>query len=149
MPSSPTTLHALKSGPRRHIEQWWGLVKRYAFRTWPYLLNSPTGIFIVTKTIKTPKYAVCCSKGNPGEKSIIHINGTARNPHSHNDLNVPCQGTHWTPVANQLNMELHDSGGREQYTIFIEREASRMFNLTDPSLKDAAQKLWRSALLSR
>jgi len=148
MPSSPTTLHGLKSGARHLVEQWWALAKRYAFRTWPYLLNSPTGIFIVTKAIKTPKYSICCSKGNPGEKTIIHINGSStRYPHHHNDLNIPSQGTTWTPVSNQLNMELHDSGGRTQYTIFIERESSKMFNLTDASLKDAARNLWKYFLL--
>jgi hypothetical protein len=143
MPSSPTILERLKPGARQHVEQWWSLAKRYAFRTWPYLLNSPTGLFIVMKAVKTPKYSICCSKGNPGERSVIHINGPVKYPHSHNDLLIPCQGTQWTPVTNQFNMELHDSGGRAQFTIFIERESSTMFNLTDPSLRDAAQKLWK------
>lgn len=142
MPSSPTTSHGLRSAARHHIEQWWALAKRYAFRTWPYLLNAPTGIFLVTKTIKTTKYSCGLSKGNPGERSVIHINGSVRYPHNHNDLNIPSQGTHWQPVVNQLNMELHDSQGKVHFTIFMEREASRMYNLTDPSLKDAAHKLW-------
>jgi hypothetical protein len=41
-----------------------------------------------------------------------------------------------------MAFEMNDCGGKGGFTIFIEREASRMFALTDIALKEAAAGLW-------
>lgn len=42
-----------------------------------------------------------------------------------------------------MEFDLEDSGGKGEYTIFIERESCRMFALTEPPLKEEAARLWR------
>jgi hypothetical protein len=140
LPSSPTTVTGLRN--KSVLQKWWSQAKRHAFREWHYLINSPTGMFLVTKTIKTTRYAHCLSRGSPGQMSQIRVNGTIT-PHSSTQFELPGRNNQWLPVRNDLGFELEDSGGKESYTIFIEREASRMFALTDNTLKDEATKLWR------
>src|SRR5271170_7698732 len=55
LPSSPVTVNGLRSTTA--LQKWWSEAKRHAFRTWHYLINSPSGMFLVTKTIKTQRYA--------------------------------------------------------------------------------------------
>lgn len=145
LPSSPTKVTALRSPA---VLQWWAQAKRHAFRKWSYLINSPTGIFLVTKAIKTSRYAHCLSRGTPGEVSQIRVHGSKVMPTNSTDLKLPRSGTRWVPIRNDLGFELEDSGEKSAYTIFIERESSRLFALTDPSLKDEAQSLWRYQSLS-
>jgi hypothetical protein len=145
MPSSPSTIIALRSTGRYILEQWWSQAKRHAFRAWPYLLNSAAGIFLVTKCIKTHRFAQCLSKGVAGSVSQIRIHGMTSMPQSNDDVDLPVNGTSWIPVQNDLQFELHEAGNA-QFTIFIERDASQMFTLTDVSLRDAAQKLWKYVL---
>ena len=57
-------------------------------------------------------------------------------------MNLPVQGTNWAFVRNDLGFEVQDSGGTTEYAIFIEREASRMYLLSDVGLRDAANRLW-------
>jgi hypothetical protein len=147
LPSSPTTVTTLRLATE--LQKWWSEAKRHAFRTWSYLINSPTGIFLVTKTIKTNRYAHCLSKGIPGEVSQIRVNGSKIIPTHSTDLRLPRTGTSWVPVRNDLGFELEDSGEKDGYTIFIEREASRLFALTDPILKTEAEELWRYRSLSQ
>jgi hypothetical protein len=139
--SSPANVTALRSPAV--LQQWWAQAKRHAFRKWPYLINSPTGIFLVTKAIKTSRYAHCLSKGTPGEVSQIQVHGSKVMPTNSTDLKLPRSGTRWVPIRNDLGFELEDSGQKAAYTIFIERESSRLFALTDPSLKAEAEMLWR------
>jgi hypothetical protein len=141
LPSSPTTITGLRTTAA--LQKWWSQAKRHAFRTWPYLINSPTGIFLVTKTIKTKRYAHCLSKGSPGQISQIRVHGAVILPPHDTQLVLPAAGTQWVPIRNDLEFELEDTGGKGSYTIFIERDASRMFALTDANLRDEAAKLWR------
>ncbi len=141
LPSSPIKVTALRSPAV--LQLWWAQAKRHAFRKWSYLINSPTGIFLVTKAIKTSRYAHCLSRGTPGEVSQIRVHGSKVMPTNSTDLKLPRSGTRWVPIRNDLGFELEDSGEKGAYTIFIERETSRLFALTDPSLKDEAQSLWR------
>jgi len=141
LPSSPITVNALRSPTV--LQKWWSEAKRHAFRTWSYLINSPDGIFLVTKAIKTSRYAHCLSKGTPGEVSQIRVNGSKVMPTHSRDLRLPNKGTTWLPIRNDLGFELEDSGEKGAYTIFIEREASRLFALTDTIHKSDAEELWR------
>lgn len=143
MPGSPTTIIGLRSAAKHTIEQWWSQAKRHAFRTWPYLLNSTSGIFLVTKTVKTARFVQCFSGGNRGEVSQIRIHGMQRIPSRNEELDLQIQGTQWFPLRNELDLDLYDSDGRSEYTIFMERDASQMFTLSDNTLKEAAQKLWK------
>jgi hypothetical protein len=143
MPGSPTTITGLRSAAKHTVEQWWSQAKRHAFRTWSYLLNSTSGIFLVTKTVKTARFAQCLSGGDRGEVSQIRIHGMNRIPSRNEELELPIQGTQWIPLRNELDLDFHDSNGRAEFTIFIERDASQMFTLSDVTLKDAAQKLWK------
>jgi len=141
LPSSPTTVTGLRDPAA--LEKWWSEAKRHAFRDWPYLINSPTGIFLVTKTVQTKRYAHCFSKGTPGQVSQIRIHGDVTVPAGTKKIVLPAATTQWVPVRNDLEFELEDSGGKRNYTIFIERDASRMFALTDSRLRDAAARVWR------
>jgi hypothetical protein len=140
-PSSPTTVTGLRN--KSALQNWWSRAKRHAFREWYYLINSPTGMFVVTKTIKTTRYAHCLSRGSPGQISQIRVNGTITLPQDSNQFELLSRNNRWLPVRNDLEFELEDSERGKSYTIFIEREASRMFALTDNALKDEATKLWR------
>ena len=142
VPSFPCTIVGLRTAGRHVLEQWWSLAKRHAFRKWQYLLNNQTGIFLVTKCVKTRRYAQCCSKGLPQEMSHLQIYGMNSIPRSNENVQLPVNGTTWQVSRNELGFSIHDSGGDAQFTIFIERDASRMFNLTDPAIRDAAQRLW-------
>lgn len=142
MPSSPCTIIGLRPASRYILEQWWSLAKRNAFRLWTDLINSPTGIFLVTKAVKTHRYATCLSKGQRGQTSQIHIQGMDSMPRNNDDVQLPTNGTNWQIVRNELGFRVHDSGGDRAYTVFIERDASRLFALTDPAIRDAAQRLW-------
>ena len=143
VPSSPGKITALRNAHSHHLEQWWAQAKRHVFRSWSYLLNSPTGIFLVTKTVQTPRYALCLSKGAPGEVTAIRVHGERTIPQKTEDVILSTKGTQWLPIRNELAFEMEDSRGRGQYSIFIERDSSKMFALTDVSLKDAAEKLWK------
>src|SRR5271169_2967321 len=129
LPSSPITVKGLRT--RTALQKWWSQAKRHAFREWHYLINSPTGMFLVTKTIKTTRYAHCLSRGSPGQMSQIRVNGTITLPEGNTQFVLPGRHNQWLPIRNDLEFELEDSGGKESYTIFIERDASRMFALTD------------------
>ena len=141
LPSSPTTVTGLRT--KAALQKCWSQAKRHAFRTWPYLINSPTGMFLVTKTIKTTRYAHCLSRGTPGQMSQIRVNGSITLPPGSSQFKLPTANNQWIPVRNDLEFELEDSGGKGNYTIFMERESSRIFLLSDSSLKDTASKLWR------
>lgn len=75
--------------------------------------------------------------------SQIRVNGTITLPQGSTQFVLPSRNTQWLPVRNDLEFELEDSGGKASYTIFIEKEATRMFALTDNALKEEATKLWR------
>jgi len=141
LPSFPSTITGLRKTPG--LEKWWSHAKRQAFSTWPYLLNSPTGIFLVTKTIRTQRYALCISKGTPGQISQIRIQGDISIPQNTKQMALPAARTQWIPLRNEFDFESADSGKKDPYTVLIEREASRMFILTDSNLRDSAIKLWR------
>jgi hypothetical protein len=66
-----------------------------------------------------------------------------RIPTRNEELDLQIQGTQWYPLRNELNLDLYDSDGRAEYTIFMERDASQMFTLSDNTLKEAAQTLWK------
>ena len=142
MPASPTTIIGLRASGKHHLEQWWLQAKRHAFRTWSYLLNSPTGIFIILKTVKTARYASCLSKGNQGEVAQIRVHGMTKIPRNNDDLELPMNGTQWFPVRNDLAMDLHETERRTQYTIFIERDSTVMFAMSEERAKAPAQKYW-------
>ena len=97
----------------------------------------------MTKTIKTKHYAHCLSRGHPGQISQIRVHGTVTVRQGNSQFVLPASNTQWVPIRNDLEFEQEDSGGKGTYAIFIEREASRMFALTDASIKDVAAKLWR------
>jgi hypothetical protein len=142
MPSSPNTIVSIRSTERHVLKQWWAVAKRYVFRSWPYLLNSHTGVFLVTKCVKTHRYAECLSKGRQGQLTQVRIHGLASIPQNADNVALPVNGTTWVAGRNDLGFNFHEVGGGAEYTIFIDRDASRMFTLTDVSLRDAAQKLW-------
>ena len=143
MPASPCKIIGLRPGARHVLEQWWGLAKRHAFREWHYLVNSPTGIFLVTKCVKTHRFAQSLSKGPRGQTAQIHIQGMQAVPQGNDNIALPASGTYWKLSTNDLEFEIHDSGGNKEYTVFIERDASRLFALTDGALRGAAQNLWK------
>jgi hypothetical protein len=147
MPASPCTITGLRASGKHHLEQWWVQAKRYAFRTWSYLLNSPTGIFLVIKTVKTARYATCLSHGTQGQVSQIRVHGMMKIPRNNDELELPMNGTQWFPVRNDLSMDLHETERRTEYTIFIERESSVMFNMAEGGAKEAAQKYWEYGFL--
>lgn len=97
----------------------------------------------MTKAIKTNRYAHCLSKGTPGEVSQIRVAGSKAMPTHSTDLSLARAGTLWVPIRNDLGFEIEESAEKTAYTIFIEREASRFFALTDPILKVEAENLWR------
>lgn len=141
VPSSPCKIHGLRPHGKHTLEQWWNLALRYAFRTWDHLIDLPTGIFLVTKCVRTHRYAHALSKGTQGQAAQLHIHG-AVTPAGRDTVNLPVQGTNWAFVRNDLGFEVQDSGGTTEYAIFIEREASRMYRLSDVGLRDAANRLW-------
>jgi len=142
-PSAPITGYRFRPNPA--LNQWWSHAKRNAFRTWPYLINSPTGLFLVSKTIKTNKYCHCFSRGIPGQIAQIRLQGPGVNTLVKPDgkFDLPKANTQWIPIRNDVEFELEDSGGKGSYTIFIERESAKMFALTEPTLKGAAAELWK------
>jgi L-ascorbate metabolism protein UlaG (beta-lactamase superfamily) len=121
------------------LQQWWAEAKFHAFRTWPYLLNSPTGIFLVTKTVKTERYIHCLSKGIPGQFSQIHI--TQGSSEDATTYSLTASDAQWTPVHNDLHLEPESSSGKDPYTIFIERASTRLYHLGDTGLMAEANKL--------
>jgi len=141
LPSSPSTVTGLRDAAA--LQKWWSVAKRHAFRSWPYLVNSPTGIFLVTKTVQTKRYAHCLSKGTPGQVSQIRIHGEVKVAADNKNIEVPVTNTQWIAMRNDLEFELEDSGEKSDYTIFIEKEASRIFALSDIRLRDAAARVWR------
>jgi hypothetical protein len=142
MPAVPCTITGLRASGKHHLEQWWLQAKRHAFRTWSYLLNSPTGIFIILKTVKTRRYAACLSQGNQGEISQIRVSGQTRIPRSNDELELPMNGTRWDAVRNDLAMDLYETERKTEYTIFIERDSTAMFAMSEERSKAAAQKYW-------
>ena len=70
--------------------------------------------------------------------SQIRILGGPRTiiPGSINDLKLSKEGTAWQLLRNDLDFQVfestHSSGN--QFTIFIERDVSKIFVLTDPAL---------------
>jgi len=142
VPSSPCKIIGLRPAARYALEQWWSHAKRHVFRSWAYLINSHTGIFLVTKCVKTQRYAQCLSKAPRGSIAQIHIHGMQNIPRSNDDIKLPAGGTNWQVVRDQLEFSIQEAGGNTEHTVFIEREASRLFLLADPKIKDAAQKLW-------
>jgi hypothetical protein len=74
----------------------------------------------------------------------LQIHGMSDIPQSE-DIDLPVNGTMWQLMRNELGFEIHDSGRNPPYTIFIERDACRMFSVTDLGLRDAAQRLWKWA----
>jgi hypothetical protein len=139
IPSSPCAVQGLRTAPP--LQQWWSLSKRNAFRTWSYLLNG-TGIFLVTKTVKAQRYASSLAKGSAAGETRIRVNGVVSVPVTTQQFALPAHGTQWVPIRNDMAFEMNDCGGKGGFTIFIEREASRMFALTDIALKEAAAGLW-------
>lgn len=142
MPSSPTTIMGLRSSASHIIDQWWALAKRYVFRTWSYLLNSGTGVFLVKSCVKTHRFAACLSRGTQGQLTQIRIHGMTALTANADQIDLTAAGTTWIPYRNDLGFEFHDSGGQQEYTVFIKRDASRMFTLTDVTLKEAAHRVW-------
>lgn len=142
VPSSPTRIIGLRPAGRHVLEQWWSNAKRHVFRAWPYLLNSQTGVFLVTRCIKTHRVAQSLSKGPRGQVSQIQIHGMANIPQP-DDVDLPSNRTVWQVVRNELGFEIHDSGRNPPYTIFIERDSCRMFTIADAGLRDAAHRLWK------
>lgn len=140
LPSSPITVTGLQT--EKPLQEWWAKAKRHAFRTWPYLINNPNGIFLVTRTVKTKRYARCLSKGNVGQWSQIRITGKDV-AQGETKVALSAEGTQWMSIHNDLGLEIEDSGGKAMYTVFIERAATRMFALTEPDLRSEAEKLWR------
>lgn len=124
------------------LRKWWSLAKRNAFRTWPYLVDSITGIFLVTKAIKAERYARCLSDGSPGQISQIRIYGTAPSSDSPGQISLSTKEARWAPVRNDLEFDVQDLSGKGLYTLFIEREACRMFALSDTALRAEATKIW-------
>ena len=124
------------------LRKWWSLAKRNAFRTWPYLVDSITGIFLVTKAIKAERYARCLSDGSPGQISQIRIYGTAPSADSPGQISLSTKKARWAPVRNDLEFDVQDLSGKGLYTLFIEREACRMFALSDTALRAEATKIW-------
>src|SRR5271170_429651 len=147
MPSSPCTIIGLRPRGQYMLEQWWSRAKRHAFRHWPYLINNATGIFLVTKCVKTHRYVHCLSQGPRGQSAQIHIHGMMNVPRSNDQIELPVNGTSWQIARNELNLRLHDSVADVQYTIFIERDASSLFTLTDMAIREAAHRLWESVFL--
>jgi hypothetical protein len=144
LPSSPTTVTGLKSPAP--LQKWWGLAKRHAFRQWPYLINSTGGIFLVTKTVKTKRYAHCLSKGSPGQISQVRIHGNIPPPKGSTRFSIPSSTDKWEAVRNDLAFKLEDCEGKGTFTIFMERDSCCMFALTDAGLKEAASRVWRYVL---
>ena len=141
MPSSPCTIVGLRPSHRHHLEQWWELAKRTIYHTWPYLIDCRTGVFLVTKCVKTKRYASCISRGARGQMSQIQVRGMAAAP-TQDNIDLPARGTQWVVLRNDLGFQVREAAGDLQYTIFIERDASRLFNLAEPNLRAAAQVLW-------
>ena len=142
MPSSPCKIVGLHPAARHALEQWWSHAKRHVFRSWPHLINSPTGVFLVTKCVKTVRYAQCLSKAPRGSIAQIHIHGMQNIPRTNDEIKLPASGTNWLIVRNDLEFSIQEAGGNAEHTVFIERETSRLFTLTEAKIKEAAQKLW-------
>jgi hypothetical protein len=68
-------------------------------------------------------------------------------PRNNDELELPMNGTQWFPGRNDLSMDLHETERRTEYTIFIERESSVMFNMAEGGAKEAAQKYWEYGFL--
>jgi hypothetical protein len=147
VPSSPCTIVGLRAAANLHLELWWKIAKRHAFRQWPILLDTSIGVFLVTKCVKTDRLAQCLTRGAQGSITQIRIEGLAAIPQL-DQIVLPTAGTRWSVGArNDLHFEIHPELEGEDYTIFIERYACRMFNLTDPVLREAAVRLWKYILL--
>jgi len=141
VPSAPCTIIGFRPAAQLAIEQWWAQAKRNAFRTWSHLIGNPTGIFLVTKCVKTKRLAQCLSSGPQGQQSRIHVQGLLNFSRSNNEVELTSNGTEWQLVRNEMDFNILRAEDRKEYTIFIERAASRMFGTTDV-LKAAAQRLW-------
>jgi hypothetical protein len=133
MPLSPSIVTTLHPTAQLAIEQWWAQAKRNAFRTWSQLLiNSRTGIFLITKAIKSTCVAQCLKAGHRGQETHILIDGLGTN------------ATTWTLLRNDMGFAVLQD---REYTVLIERVSSRMFRLLTDALKTAAQNLWAYPLL--
>jgi len=141
VPSSPSTIIGFRPAAQLAIEQWWAQAKRNAFRTWSSLINIQTGIFLVTKCVKTKRVAQCLSSGPHGQQSRIFVHGTLNVARSDHEVELTSNGTDWQLARNDMEFTILRAEDRKEYTIFIERAASRMFILTE-GLKAAAQRLW-------
>jgi hypothetical protein len=141
IPSSPSTIIGFRPAAQLAIEQWWSQAKRNAFRTWSHLINSQTGIFLVTKAVKTKRVAQCLSSGQRGQQTHIHVHGLLNIPRSNHEVELTSNGTTWTCTRNDMEFTILEAEERKEYTVFIERASSRMFLLTE-ALKAAAQNLW-------
>jgi hypothetical protein len=141
IPSSPSTIIGFRPAAQLAIEQWWSQAKRNAFRTWSHLINSQTGIFLVTKAVKTKRVAQCLSSGQRGQQTHIHVHGMLNIPRSNHEVQLTSTGTTWTCTRNDMEFTILEAEERKEYTVFIERASSRMFLLTE-GLKAAAQNLW-------
>ena len=144
LPSHPCTELDFHPAADVPIRQWWAKAKHYAFRVWPYLVNNPTGIFLVTKCIKTKRVAQCLSSADlRGQSSIIHVQGPwsirRSNPELQDEFTKT--GATWQLTKNELEFDILEAERQEEYTVFIERASSRMFYLTGV-LKAAAERLW-------
>ena len=82
------------------------------------------------------------SKGTQGQAAQLHVHGAVTPGANPGEVNLPVQGTNWAFVKNELGFEVQDSGGAAEFTIFIEREATRMYRVSDVGIRDAAQRLW-------
>jgi hypothetical protein len=147
IPSAPATIIGFRPAAQLAIEQWWSQAKRNAFRTWSHLINSDTGIFIVTKAIRTKRVAQCLSSGERGQQTHIHVHGLLNIPRSNAEVKLPSSGTTWTCTRNDMQFKVLQADENKQYTVFIERASSRMFLLTD-ALRTAARNLWEYLPLS-
>src|SRR5436190_23611322 len=115
MPSSPCKIIGLRPAGHHILEQWWALAKRHVFRMWPHLINNHTGIFLVTKCVKTHRFVQSCSKGTQGQASHVHIHGTTRIPRGNDDIELSINGTSWQIGRNDLGFALHEAGGNSEY----------------------------------
>lgn len=63
--------------------------------------------------------------------------------HASGDVNLKLDGTSWAAVKNELDFQVQEgTANSAPWTIFIERDATRMFSLSEVTLKESAQRLW-------
>jgi hypothetical protein len=129
---------AFRPATQHVVEQWWSLATRNAFRTWPELINSLSGIFLVTETIKTNLVAQCfLNSAHKGLRTNIRV---------HSDAELASTRQPWTLMRNDMDFKVLQAEEDREYTVFIRRANSRMVLLTD-ALKTTARSLWAYPLL--